>query len=142
MRVAVKTGLIFFPSCFFLAAVGLGRTFYLTLFKRRAQEVPRFALALCGLGWFLNIVVFLPFTPTYVGGYWLPRLILPAILTFIVLSATELDRPSSWACGTMVLGRLRAGDAAVSDTALVFVAAWSRSAYLDPRLRSSRFKFA
>jgi hypothetical protein len=92
MRIAVKTGLIFSLSCFFLTAIGLARTFYLTLVKRKLEELTRFALALCGLGWFLNIVVFLPSTAAYQGGYWLPRLILPALLAFIILSTTELDR--------------------------------------------------
>jgi hypothetical protein len=92
MRIAVKCGLIFSLSCFFLTALGLARTFYLVLIKRKQQELPRFSLALCGLGWFLNIVVFLPWIPAYWGGFWLPRLILPALLVFIVLSATELDR--------------------------------------------------
>ncbi|HEY2384205.1 MAG TPA: hypothetical protein VGK48_23780, partial [Terriglobia bacterium] len=92
MRIAVKTGLIFSLSCFFLTAIGLARTFYLTLVKRKPEELPRFTLALCGLGWFLNIVVFLPSTAAYMGGYWLPRLILPALLAFIILSTTELDR--------------------------------------------------
>jgi len=92
MRIAVKTGLIFSLSCFFLTAIGLARTFYLTLVKRKPEELPRFTLALCGLGWFLNIVVFLPSTAAYLGGYWLPRLILPALLAFIILSTTELDR--------------------------------------------------
>jgi hypothetical protein len=92
MRLAVKGGLIFSLTCFFLTILGLGRTFYRTLIKREPQELPRFALGLCGLGWFLNIVVFLTSIPTYWGGFWLPRLILPALLAFTILSGTELDR--------------------------------------------------
>ena len=40
MRVAVKTGLIFFLSCFFLAAVGLGQNALSNAFQAKSTRSP------------------------------------------------------------------------------------------------------
>jgi hypothetical protein len=108
MRLGVKTGLIFSLLGAVLTPVALARIFHRTIIKQKEEDILRFILALCGLGWFLNIFLFLPSVPAYIGGFWLPRLILPALLTFIILSATELDRslrrqPRQWSWAIMAL---------------------------------------
>src|SRR5205085_5247887 len=48
---------------------------------------------LFSISWFLNIVAFLPFIPgAYNAGYWLPRLIAPALLGFFLVAFVFLDR--------------------------------------------------
>ena len=71
------------------------------------------AALLVGLGWFANIVGFLPFVGTaYLLGFWLPRLILPALLLFLLLTFFLLDRTMQGA-----LGRSAAWVALVAVTA-------------------------
>jgi len=55
------------------------------------------------LAWFANIVIFFPFIPhVYNGGYWLPRLILPAITGFCALAVAALDRVTTrWRLGAL-----------------------------------------
>ncbi len=49
-------------------------------------------LTLLCLGWWGNIIVFFPFIPdVYLGGYWLPRLILPALLVGLLLTVGLVD---------------------------------------------------
>jgi hypothetical protein len=102
MQVAVKTGLLFSVSGLILTALIIFKSFYGSIVRRRSEDAEQAALATCGLGWFLNIVVFLPAVPAYPGGFWPPRLILPALLCFTVLSAVAIERllarrPRTWA---------------------------------------------
>ncbi len=60
------------------------------------------AVFLLAFGWFSNIVVFLPFiAPAYIGGFWTPRLTLPALLIFLLFTFYVLDR--------LLTGRVRTG---------------------------------
>lgn len=50
-------------------------------------------VTILGLAWFANIALFLPFIPTAVGaGFWLPRLVLPAIISCLLLLFFCLDQ--------------------------------------------------
>jgi hypothetical protein len=92
MRLAVKTGLLFSLAFLILTPIGVSRALYGSLLRRDPRQAFRSILAVCALGWFLNIVVFLPDVPTYQGGYWLPRYIIPALICFITVSWWALDR--------------------------------------------------
>jgi hypothetical protein len=92
MRLAVKTGLLFSVAFLILTPIALSRVFYGSLIQRDPRQAFWSILAVCALGWFLNIVVFLPDVPAYLGGYWLPRYVIPALICFITLSAWEADR--------------------------------------------------
>ena len=96
MRLAVKTGLLFSLAGLILTAVMIVKGFYGSLVERKSACAEWAALAICGIGWHLNILVFLPTVGAYIGGFWLPRLILPALLCFTVLSAIAIDR---WVAG-------------------------------------------
>ena len=101
MRIAVKTSLLFSLAGLALTAIMIAKAFYGSIIQRRSEYAEWAALAICGLGWFLNIFVFLPTVQAYVGGYWSPRLILPALLCFTMLCAITIDRlivnkPKAW----------------------------------------------
>jgi hypothetical protein len=91
MRLAVKTGLLFSLSGIFLILWAIGKSCYFSLWRKQAAYNSRTFVAVAGFGWFLNIVIFLPSVPAYVEGFWLPRLYLPALLCFCLLTATALD---------------------------------------------------
>jgi hypothetical protein len=91
MRLAVKSGLLFSLAGMLLIPWAALQSIYLSLRWRRAEYTVRALIAITGLGWFLNIVVFLPNVVAYAGGFWLPRLYMPALLCFCLLSAMALD---------------------------------------------------
>jgi 4-amino-4-deoxy-L-arabinose transferase-like glycosyltransferase len=92
MRFAVKSGLLFSLAFLILTPVALFRALYGSVIQRNPRHAFWSIVAVCALGWFLNIVVFLPDVPAYLGGFWLPRYIIPALICFIALSAWEVDR--------------------------------------------------
>lgn len=92
MRLAVKTGVVFSLTFLILTPIAIARGLHRGVIKRQSSETMWAILAVCALGWFLNIVVFFPYVPTYAGGYWLPRLITPALVSFVVLSTWLADQ--------------------------------------------------
>jgi len=99
MALAVKTALPITLGC--VASIA-----YLIIFNLPAlifaptRVRPNLEIALVlSLAWFLNIFLFLPFVDgACIGGYWTPRLILPALLLFVLLMFHVLDRllPGPW----------------------------------------------
>jgi 4-amino-4-deoxy-L-arabinose transferase-like glycosyltransferase len=111
MKLAVKTSLFFSLS----AVVGLPLMLTwiaVAVARRRGKDWAIGAiLALFSCAFFLNIVGFFPFVPgVYSGGYWLPRLVAPALLCFFALSFAFWDRlvvrrfsALGWACLLLVV---------------------------------------
>ncbi len=91
-RWSVRLGTIF--SVFMLAGVALTGWRSIHALLRPAQS-PRFGAIvwlILGLNWFLPLALTLPFVANaYQWGYWLPRLVLPALWSFGVCLATILD---------------------------------------------------
>ena len=93
MEVAVKTALplsvLVVASMILLSALELVWGLYEPAHRRPDVET----VWLLAIGWFSNIVVFLPFAPAaYLGGFWLPRLTMPALLVFVLLTFYVLER--------------------------------------------------
>jgi hypothetical protein len=93
MEVAVRSGI----AASLLAVIGvlvLGFVSVRGVVQRRnVRDLPVFTVLLfCG-AWFANIVMMFPFIPTvYVGGFWLPRLIAPALIGFFIAGFALVDR--------------------------------------------------
>jgi hypothetical protein len=106
MRLAVKTGLLFSLCAFLALPIMLWRGLYSTIISGDRRWVLLLVTLLMSCAWFANIVVFFPFIPeTYGHGFWLPRLVAPALLGFIAVSFVWLDtllakraRVFSWVC--------------------------------------------
>jgi hypothetical protein len=93
MALAVKTSLPFSVLGWAGVSLMVLGALWMVARGRGADWVVCAILALFSLAFFLNIVLFFPFIPNvYLGGYWLPRLVVPALLYFFVLSWTFWDR--------------------------------------------------
>jgi hypothetical protein len=83
-RWAVRTGLVF--SLLGLAAVVMLVVGVLRGFRGRAGDAPSVTATVLGclaLAWYLPLVLTLPFVHhAYDWGYWLPRLVIPALWAF------------------------------------------------------------
>ena len=93
MALAVKTALPITLAC--VAAAGLLSALVLaTGWAVPSRSRPDLeAVWLLAFGWFSNIVCFLPFVyAAYVAGLFLPRLTLPALLVFMLLTVYVLER--------------------------------------------------
>jgi hypothetical protein len=93
MEVAVRSGI----AASLLAVIGvlvLGVASVRGVVQRRnARNLPLFTVLLCCGAWFANIVMMFPFIPTvYAGGFWLPRLIAPALIGFFVVGFALVDQ--------------------------------------------------
>jgi hypothetical protein len=96
MRWAVRSGILI--SVLTLAGVIalLARSTITVLLRRDSRDIRIFIVLLFCVAWFANIVAFLPFVPnSYMGGYWTPRLLAPALIGFFIPGFTFLDR-SRW----------------------------------------------
>jgi hypothetical protein len=91
MQLAVRTGVIFFFGTAILAAFLLWRSAR-SIWLHKAELVPVAMLGICGGLWFLNIAAGLPFVRAYYMGFWLARLVIPALLSFIVIAFAGADR--------------------------------------------------
>lgn len=93
MELAVNGGVVFSILAAFAVILVLRRATVMTVFRRKPNEVTMLSLLIFGAGWLLNILIFLPLAPAaYVGGYWHPRLILPAVLVVFLAGFVWLDR--------------------------------------------------
>lgn len=93
MSLAVKTGLLF--SLLFAVTVPVMslKSAFRVFIRRDPNYLVLFAIAILSWGWFLNITAFFPFiTTVYPFGFWTPRLIVPALMGFMLLSFIYLDR--------------------------------------------------
>jgi len=93
MALAVKLAVPWSVVCFF--AVLFSAILYLLkgLVKPQAYSARLEALLALSLAWLLNIIVFLPFIMiAYSAGAWLPRLIVPVVLGFIIILFHVLDQ--------------------------------------------------
>jgi len=110
MRLAVRTGTIFFAFVVFAAAFVLFKSCYVTFVTGRREWITMSIMGGAASLYYLNIVAGLPFVRAYYAGYWLPRLVQPALLCFVVMAFTALDgwllrrsRAFAWACLALVL---------------------------------------
>lgn len=93
MAIAVKTGLLF-SIC---AAIAVPLMILYCVFgvwhRRERFYTIGMITALFSCAFFLNIVLFFPEIPgVYAGGYWLPRLVVPALICFFMLAFAFGDR--------------------------------------------------
>jgi 4-amino-4-deoxy-L-arabinose transferase-like glycosyltransferase len=110
MSLAVKTAFPF--TLFALVAVPflMARGTWSVLVKKDRQWLALLLISLPGAVLFLNVVAFLPLLPyAYYHGYWLPRLIVPALLIFVVIAFVGLEhvidgrwRAGRWICLVLV----------------------------------------
>jgi 4-amino-4-deoxy-L-arabinose transferase-like glycosyltransferase len=91
MRFAVRSGALFFLAGLLMTPTLTFQTFRGSVRGQRACVILTI-IALAGLLYFFNIVAGLPFVMAYWGGYWLPRLILPALITFTLTAFVAADR--------------------------------------------------
>lgn len=91
MRRAMRSSVIIFFSFLILTPITIGIYLWRGIIRRDAGFAFLAALSVLGLVWFFNIVAFFPIVPAYTGGHWTPRLIMPALLTFFVVSATMIN---------------------------------------------------
>ncbi len=108
MQLAVRTGLLFFFGVVIMSPLVIVEAFWNALIRRRAAAVGPAIVALCSLAWYLNILLGFLVVPAYYGGYWLPRLAAPALLSFALLAAVGIDhfirfRSRAWAISLLVL---------------------------------------
>jgi hypothetical protein len=113
MKLSVRTSLVFFLSTFFavlwLICAGISAVWQ----RKDPQEIPVIILFVLGLSLFLGMAFALPFmTWTYEWGFWLPRFIVPSILSFgtilfVVLDRMPFTKPKTvrWAILAMVMGQ-------------------------------------
>lgn len=93
MQLAVRFGILFSLLTVAGVLVVLTRSAIDVFLRRAALDAPVMTVLLFSIAWFLNIVAFLPLIPgAYHAGYWLPRLIAPALLGFFLTAFVFLDR--------------------------------------------------
>lgn len=92
---AVRSGLLFSLPGLVAMAVLLGRTVGGLWRVEAAPSTGLFVWGVLSLAWFLPLVLIMPFIHgAYNGGYWLPRLVLPALWGFGLVLYGSLDRLS------------------------------------------------
>jgi hypothetical protein len=127
MALAVKTAL---PITLLCLAAGAALTVGFLLFGVFAPARSRAdaeAVLLLALGWLGNIIVFLPrVDAAYWGGYWLPRLILPALLLLFLLTFFLLDRLLKGAVGRVAAWALLVGVVCQSALHVAFLWPWGK----------------
>jgi hypothetical protein len=91
MTLAVKTALPY-TFCALLACPWLLLTSsWNVLVRRRRRDVPILIILTVSFAFWLVIVIFLPFTGALGGGYWLPRLVVPALFGFFLITFTFIS---------------------------------------------------
>jgi hypothetical protein len=99
MRLAGMVGLPFFLLALVAVPVMFARGMYAALVTHNHRGRLTVLIALLAGAFYINIVGFLPYVPdAYYGGYWLPRLVVPALLCFYALGFALLDGvlPRAW----------------------------------------------
>ena len=113
MKLCVRTSLVF-SVCIFLALCWLiGACFNALKLGKETEDVPVIVLGVFGLSLFGETMASLPFVPwPYQLGFWLPRFILPSILSFGVILFVAVDRlplmkskVARWVMMAMVVGQ-------------------------------------
>jgi hypothetical protein len=88
MALAVKTALPY-TFCALVACPWLLVTSsWNVLLRRRPRDLPVLIVLTVSFAFWLVIVIFLPFTGALGGGYWLPRLVVPALFGFFLVTFT------------------------------------------------------
>lgn len=89
-QVAVWLGLMFSVPAFLAVVAFAGRTVLALFWPRLAPNTGTLVWGVTALVWYLPLVIVLPYLHNaYAWGYWLPRLILPALWGFaLILFAT------------------------------------------------------
>jgi hypothetical protein len=102
MALAVKTAVPFTLCALVAVPWVLVSSGYRVILRRDGGALPALIILTVSLAFWLIIVVFLPFTGALGGGYWLPRLIVPALFGFFLVTFAFL---SQTAVGRTQLGR-------------------------------------
>ncbi len=95
MRIAVKTGLLFFFSILILTPIVIGKALWKTFVRKQPAAASATIIGLCSVAWYLNIVSGFLVVPAYISGYWIPRLVAPALIAFVVLAMIAIDEFTS-----------------------------------------------
>ena len=108
---SVRLGVLFTVPAVFSVALFSVRLIRAALFRGRPPPLGVAIWLVLGLNWFLPLVVTLPFVHhSYHWGYWLPRLVLPALWSFGLCLFAWTD--------VLVRNRVRPGTVVASVTAL------------------------
>lgn len=93
MRIAVRTAIVATLVTAAGVLVMAARSAFTVLVRRDGRDLGVLSVLLFSSAWFVNIVGLLPFVKwAYLGGYWLPRLLAPALLGFFAVAFVFLDR--------------------------------------------------
>jgi hypothetical protein len=107
MSLAVKTALAFSVPAAAVVPCVLVASAWGCLVRRRREKLLLLIVLTVSFAFFGIIVVFLPFTGSLGGGYWLPRLIVPALFGFFFTLFAWVGRTRFGASpvgGALVLG--------------------------------------
>lgn len=93
MKVAVRSGIVFALLAAAAVIVLFARSAVDVVVRGSPRDLPLLTMLLfCG-AWFVNVVAALPLLPAaYAAGFWLPRLIAPALIGFSIAPFVLLDR--------------------------------------------------
>lgn len=91
-RVAVWLGLLFSVPAFLAVMAFGGRTFLALVWPQKAPATGVFIWGVMALVWYLPLVYVLPYLHNaYEWGYWLPRLVMPALWGFALVLFSSVD---------------------------------------------------
>ena len=92
-RFAVRFGLLFSVSAFLAMAAFIGRTAFAIFRPSVAPSTGAVVWGIMALTWYAPLVAVLPYLHnSYEWGYWLPRLILPALWGFALILFSTAER--------------------------------------------------
>lgn len=101
---ALRTGLLFSAATALALAGFVVQAFRGLVVGRNGLAPGTWIWGALGLAWFLPIVLLLPYVKyAYDWGYWLPRLVLPALWGFSVVLYGALDRLAAGGRGRSIL---------------------------------------
>jgi len=93
MSLAVKTGVPFFLGLILVVPYLVLSEMFRMVFRKKSFEYPLVVLMLLSGTYYLATVINLPFiSQSYSMGYWLPRLVMPALISFFILLFVGLDK--------------------------------------------------
>lgn len=92
MALAVKTAIPFTVAALVSVPWMLGWSMYRVFLRRDRAALPVLTVLTVSFAFFLVIFIFLPFTGALGGGYYLPRLIIPALFGFFLTTFVLLAR--------------------------------------------------
>ena len=93
MKAAVRSGILFSVLAAAAVVVLFARSAVDVVVRRNSGELPLLTVLLFCIAWFVNVVAVFPLLPAaYAAGFWLPRLVAPAVIGFFIAPFVLLDR--------------------------------------------------